>query len=84
MILSIIQNLVPHLGYNTFSYDPVTLVNGLKASPSGPCKKNHSKAQEIDDVLNFLKEHYDPHKLLLQCLEQLCTTINYKIRLLFY
>ena len=56
----------------------MTLVNGLKASPSGLYKLFHSKAQEIEDTLNFLKEDHGPHKLVLLCLEQLNTTVNYK------
>ena len=66
---SIIQYLVPRLGHNTLAHNPVTLVTILKALSSGSCKNFHSKAQEIEDMLNYLKEDYGPRKIILRCLE---------------
>ena len=54
----------------------MTLVNSLKELSSGSYELFLSKAQDIEDTLNCLKEDYDPNKLLLRCLEQLNTTTN--------
>ena len=78
MTINIIQHLVPRLGHNTLAHDPATLVTSLKPSSSGSQKIFHSKAQEIEDMLNFLKGDYVPHKLILRCFEQLHSTINYR------
>ena len=78
IILTILQHLVPRLGHNALEHDPATLVIGLKASSRGSCKSFHSKAQEIEDILNCLREDYGPHKLILRYLEQLHSTSNYR------
>ena len=69
MMLSVLQYLVPRLRNNSLSYDPTTLINGLKANKSGSYKAFYSKAQETSEILCCLKEDYGPHKLVTRCLE---------------
>ena len=38
MILSVIERVFLRLGRNSLSHGPTTLINGLKASPSGSCE----------------------------------------------
>ena len=78
IILTILQHFVPRLGHNALERDPATLVLVLKASSRGSYKSFHSKAQEIEDILNCLREDYGPHKLILRQLEQLNSTSNYR------
>ena len=68
MIINIIKHSVPRLGHNALACDPATLVNSLKASSSGSYKSFHSKAQEIEDTVNCLKEDYGPRGLILRYL----------------
>ena len=69
MTIRIIKHLFSHLGHNALACDPATLVTSAKALSSGSYKNFHSKAQEIEDILNCFKEDYGPHKLILRCLE---------------
>ena len=64
IILTILQHLVPRLGHHALEHDPATLVLGLKASSRGSCKSFHSKAEEIEDILNCLRDDHGPHKLI--------------------
>ena len=78
VILHVLQHLVPRLGSNALEHGAATLVIGLKASSKGSRKSFHSKDQEVEDILNCLWEDYGQHKLMLRCLEQLNSTLNYR------
>ena len=65
MILSVSQHLVPQLGNNYLSCDPVTLVNGMKESMSVSYKEFNSKSQETSGMLRYLKEDHPPYAYVL-------------------
>lgn len=73
---AVISGLAPRLGNNNVNYDPISLIKTLIVKNGASFQYFYVQDKNMQCTLNWLKEDFRPHKLMLKFLEELARTKN--------